>query len=103
MPLKIVEPPFPEETEGLGPVGNGFDILRPEPARAPLSVPPLLDEAGALEHAQMLGNGRLREPERRSQFCDRCFPSCEAGEDGAPRGIAESRKGAVKINSHMAI
>src|SRR3954467_7805494 len=88
MSLEIVEPSFPQDAERLGPFGDGLDRLGPQAARAALRVTPLLDQPGALEHAQMLGNGRLREPERCSQFAYGRLTLRETGQDGSSRRVA---------------
>jgi hypothetical protein len=68
MPLEIVEPPFPQHSEGFGPIGDKLYRLRPKPPRAALCVPSLHDQAGILEHLEMLGDGRLRQPEWGGEF-----------------------------------
>jgi hypothetical protein len=103
MSLEIIEPSFPQGAERLGPFGHGFYRLGPQAARAALRIACLFDKPGALEYIEMLGNGRLREPERRSQFTYARFTLRQTGEDGSSRRVAQGAKCLIKVNSHKAI
>jgi hypothetical protein len=55
-----------------------------------------LEQPGALEHAQVLGDGRQRHVERFRQLAHRGAPLREPLEDGAPRRIGEGRECGVQ-------
>ena len=80
MALKIVEPSFPQGAERLGPVGDGLDHLRAEPARPALRVTSSCDQTSVFEHLQMLGDGGLRQPERCGELADRSLAVGKTGE-----------------------
>src|SRR3954462_5541399 len=103
MSFEIVEPSFPQDADRLGPFGDGLYRLGPQATRATLRITPLLDQPGALEHIQMLGNRRLREPERCCQFADGRLALRETGEDGSSRRVAERGECLIEVYSHEAI
>lgn len=61
--------------------------------------PPILapdDEPGALQDAEVAGDGGERHPEGPRQRADRRLAGGEPGEDGAPDGIGERGEGRVE-------
>jgi hypothetical protein len=63
-----------------------------EPAGAPLRLAALLDEAGALQHLEMLRDRRQAHVEGGRQLGDRRLSPGQASEDRAPGWIGESRE-----------
>src|SRR5438093_4451762 len=90
--FQAIEALLPELAVTLHPVGGFLETLRPEPARPPLRVATPRDEAGTLQHLQVLGDGWKRHVERLRELRDRGLALREAGEDRPPRRISESPK-----------
>ena len=96
---------FPERAVVLNPRGSVFHRLGNEPAavHAAVNLPP--EEAGGLEHAEMLGDGRQGHREGFGQSGHRGFTVGEARKDGAAGGIGEGGEGRVErpggIVNHM--
>lgn len=78
------------------PLGGGLERLRVQAAAAHAAVFLMLDEAGAVEHTQVLGHRGQRHAEGLRQFADGCFAPREAGQDSAAGGVGEGAKGGVK-------
>ena len=89
MLIQTIEAFRPEPTVVFHPVGDVLERARPEPARPPLRIAAARDQAGALEHSQVLGYGGKTHGEGLGQLGDGDFAGCEAGENGAPGGIRE--------------
>src|SRR6266542_1968057 len=87
----------PETAIVLRPLGDLFERRRFEPAGAPLRLAAARDEAGALEHAEVLGNGRAADRERRGNLFDRGRAGGEAGENRAARRVGEGGKGRTQV------
>ena len=66
-----------------------------EPARAPGAIDAANDEPSIFEHFEMLGDGGLGQVERLAKLVDGGFSQSEAGQNGATRGIGESRERGV--------
>lgn len=103
MPLEIVKASFPQGAERLGPISDGFYRLGAEPARPALRVTPLCDQTSVFEHHQMLGDGGLRQPERRGEFADGSLALGKTGEDRPPSRITEGGECPIEVYSHTAI
>ena len=87
---------FPELAIALEPLRRLGQRLGFEAARAALRVGGVGDEAGALEHLEMLGDGGLAHGERLRELGHRRVAGREAGEDGAARGIGEGGEGGIE-------
>src|SRR5712691_3529784 len=92
---QLVETLLPVAPVVLDPFGDVPEWSRLEPAGPPLRLATALDQAGALEDLEVLGDGRKADVEGLGQFQNRSFARGEAREDRAPRGIGESREGAA--------
>ncbi len=94
-------PEFPIALEVLRGFGKRLGF---EAARATLGACGVRNEAGALEHLEMLGDGGLAHREGLRELGDGCFAGGEASEDGAPRGIGEGGEGGVEPRGgHLSI
>src|SRR5712691_9434646 len=88
---------LPEPTVPLGPLRHLFDWPRLEPCGPPLPLPASRDEPRPLKHLQMLGDRGKSHREGLGQLGDGCLARGEPGENRPPRGIGESREGAVQV------
>jgi len=75
-------------------------------AAAYATVLVVLNQAGAVKHAQVLGHCRQRHAEGLRQLAHRCFAQRQARQDGAACGVSERAKGGVesdrlRILNHM--
>jgi hypothetical protein len=68
--LQTIESPMPQAAIVFQPGGHLLEGSRRNPARPPLGLAALRDQAGALEHSQMLGYGGKAYLERLGQFGD---------------------------------
>src|SRR5215217_5721883 len=66
--VEAIQARFPDGAVPLGPFGDFLDRRRIEAAGPPLRLASARDEAGALEHAQVLRHGRHAHLERLGQF-----------------------------------
>ena len=55
-----------------------------------------LKETCGLQYAHMLRDGWQRNAERFGKLCDHGLTLCEAGQDGAARGIGERTEGDIQ-------
>src|SRR3970282_1378219 len=88
---------FPEAPVVFEPVAGRLKGGEFEPAGAPLRLAPAGDEAGPLEHLEVLGHGGQGHLERGSEFRHRRLPIREAEEDLAAGGVGECREGAAEL------
>src|SRR5687767_8791891 len=79
-------PERPEEREHLG------EPLLPRAVQAPGAVPPLGDQAGFLEHGQMLGDGRAGDGELFGDGAGRELLAPDEAHDLAPTGLGKGTK-----------
>src|SRR5580704_9097008 len=94
--VEALEVRGPNAAVSLKPFGGLRKRLGLQPARAALRVAAVRDEAGALEHFEVLRDGGLGHRERLSQFQDRSFARSKTRENGAASGVGESGKGGVQ-------
>jgi hypothetical protein len=94
--VEAVEAAVPEDAIALDPVGDVLEGLGGEAAGAPLGVAAALDEVGALEDLEVLGDGGEGHGEGCCELGDGCFALDEAGEDGAPGGVGEGGEGGAE-------
>lgn len=80
----------------LDPVHGLRQSLRFQFAWAPLRIDAHRDEARALKHFQMLGNGRLAHLERPGEFRHRGLSRGQPGKDRAAGGVGQSSEGEVE-------
>src|SRR5688572_24137236 len=74
----------------VDPSGDVSQGPRPQPARPPLRLPALLDEAGPFQYPQVLGDRGLTHVERCGQILDRRLPLGEPGQDRPPSRVGKS-------------
>src|ERR1043166_1168558 len=67
-----------------------------EAAAAYPSIPAAPHQPGALQHAQVTGDGGQGDVKRAGQGADGRFAARQPGEDGAARGIGEGGEGGVE-------
>jgi hypothetical protein len=58
-------------------------------------------EAGVLENAQVLGNGRTGDGESGSEFVNGARMGAEKLNDGPAGGVAESGEAVLYVSSHL--
>src|ERR1051326_3429725 len=90
--VEAVERLLPKLFVMLDPVGGLFERRRREVAAAPLRVAAAGDEAGALEHLQMLRDRWEAHVERRGDLRDRRLAGREVRQDRPPGRIGERRE-----------
>src|SRR3954454_8279149 len=90
--VEAIEAAFPQRAVPLGPGGDFLEQRGLDPARTPLRVASARDEAGALEHAQVLRHGRQAHVEGVREIRHRLLARREPREDRAPRRIGEGGK-----------
>ena len=80
------------------PVVDVLERLRLDAAGAELRFAAARDQAGALQHLEMLGDRRQAHGERFCQFHDGGFAERQAGQDGAAGRIGERGEGGVEVH-----
>src|SRR5882762_6117767 len=71
--VQLVEALLPVAPVVLDPVGDALERIGLKPAGTPLRLAAALDQASALEHFEVLGNGGQAHLEGLGQFHDRGF------------------------------
>src|ERR1700742_2266964 len=100
--VETVETLLPKTAIILEPVVSLLQRLGLNAARPHLCVASARDEAGTLQHFEVLGNRRQAHFERLRQFRHRGLAERESREDRAPRRIGESsERGAKAIGRHV--
>src|ERR1700756_3191525 len=95
--VQTVEALLPETAVVIEPVG---DLLEPRPfetAGTPLRVAAAGDEAGALEHLEVLRDGGEAHRERLGELGNRGYARREARQDGPARRIGERGEGGAEV------
>ena len=98
--VEAIEPLFPEPAIFLEPVVGFLERARLDPAGPHLRVAAARDQAGALEHLQMLGDRRQAHVERLGELQHRRFAEREPRKDGAPRRVGKGREGGAEAVGH---
>src|SRR5688572_26137045 len=80
--VEAFETRLPDVAVALGPVGHLLEWGRLDAARPPLRLAPARDQAGALQHPQVLGDRRHAHVERLGQLGDRALASDQPPKDG---------------------
>jgi hypothetical protein len=93
---EVVELVLPEDAIEGEPVGGLPHGRNGEAAHADAAGLFLLDEAGLLEHFEVLEDGRQRDVVRTREFRDGGVSALQGGKDGSTRRVAESGKGGVE-------
>ena len=87
MPLERVEPVAPGRPVRREPFVDLAQRFGTQPIDAPLRVDPHLDDARVAQHAQVLRDGRLTDPERRDEVPDRALLLPQQVEDAPAVGF----------------
>ena len=90
----------PETAIAFEPVRRVAERRGVDPAAAPLRFAVARDQTGALQHLQVLGDGRQGHLEGMGELADRGLAEGEAGQDGPPRRVGESGKGGAERVGH---
>jgi hypothetical protein len=94
--LQAIEALFPETAVTLEPVGRILERAGGQSAWTPLRFAPPLYQAGALQHFQVLRNGRHAHLERLCQLGYRSLAGGETSQDRAASRVCECREGGVE-------
>jgi hypothetical protein len=87
MAFERVEMSGPEVAELSQPVNDLMKRLRSQPVEAALGVHGGFDEAGLAQHAQVLGDGRLRHAKLTLNLSHRLLGGEQKAQDGAAVGL----------------
>jgi hypothetical protein len=87
--LQPVETLIPEGAIALEPIAGILEAAWSDAARAPLRLAAALDEPGALENLEVLGDGRPAHLEGLGKLADRGLAERKASEDRAPRRVGK--------------
>src|SRR5438093_9726240 len=90
--VEALEALVPEAAIVFEPVGDVLERRRLEPAGPPLRLATLRDQAGALQHLEVLGHRGSTDLEGCGQLLDRRFALSEACKDRAARRVGERRE-----------
>src|SRR5258708_27060308 len=97
--VQALEGLVPEAPVLSHPLRSLFEARRLQPARPPLGVAALRDEARALQHFQVFGNAGEAQVNRLCQLRDRGLPLGKTSQDRAPGGIGEGAKREARLIS----
>ncbi len=92
MGLETVETVRPLGARDAEPVVHGEQAVELKSRRATLAVAAPIDEAGPLEHLQMLGDGRLSQRGGRRELNNASFAGRESLEDRSASGVGKRRE-----------
>src|SRR3989442_3347469 len=95
----MLEAALPEFAIALEPPGRFRERFGLEPARPPLGVAALRDQARTLQHLEVLRDCGLADHERLGQLRHRCPARGEPGEDRTPCRIWQRRAPGVEPGS----
>ena len=98
--VQALEVALPELAVALQPFGGFRERLGLEPARPSLRVAAARDQAGALQHLEVLGDRGLAHRERLGQLRHGRLTRREPGEDRPPGRIRERRERRVETIVH---
>src|SRR5213594_3367167 len=102
--VQAIEALLPEASVVFEPVRSVLERTRPEPAGSPLGLAAARDQAGALQHLEVLGDGGKAHLEGLGQLRDPGLARAEASKDRAPGGIGQGREGDVEaIGRHASV
>src|SRR5579885_1861655 len=95
--VQPVEAFSPEPVIVFNPIGCVLQGACTQAAGPQLSLTSALDQAGPLQHFQVLGNSRKAHLEGLGEFRNRCFAGGKPVQDSAPRGVSQSCKGGAEV------
>ena len=96
MGIKAVQAVGPFGMGAPQPVVHREQALEVKPRRATLAVPGPSDEAGPLQHLEVLGDGRLGQRGGFGELDDAGFSGREALEDRSASGVGKRREGGAE-------
>ena len=85
-----------DQPVAVDPLGECFERGGVEVHRATLGVAGARDEAGLLEHLDVLRDRLLGDLERFGELVDRGRPAAQAGDDAATHRVGQRHEGAVE-------
>src|SRR5215470_10769490 len=91
--VEAIEALLPKAAIVREPVVDVLQPVRLDPARAPLRFAAARDQAGALQHLEVLGDGGQADVEGLGELGDRGLAEREAGQDRPAGRIGERREG----------
>ena len=94
--IETLVAPFEELAVPFNPIHGLLQSLQFQFAWTPLRIDVHRDEASALKHFQVFGNGWLAHLERLSELRHGRFACCQPRKNGTAGGIGESGKGEVE-------
>src|SRR5439155_5799385 len=94
--VEAVKAFLPEAAVAIEPVVDAFEGGGLDPAGPPLRRATARDQAGSLQHLEMLGNGRAADVEGLGKLGHRGFAQSKPPQDGTAGGIGERRKGGAE-------
>src|SRR5271170_3690985 len=98
--IQPIEALFPMPAVMFEPLGGILERTRIEPAGPPLRLAPARDQAGALQHLQVLGDPRKRHVKRLRQLGHRGFAPGKPRQNRPPGGVGESGKREAELIGH---
>jgi hypothetical protein len=91
--IESIQAGFPDVAVTLGPVRHLFERACINPARPPLGLAPSRNQAGALEHPQVLRDRGHAHVERFGELGDRAFTGYQPRQNRSPCRIRQGGKG----------
>src|SRR5262245_46991946 len=99
--VQAVETLFPEAAITFQPVVHLLERTRLDATGPPLRLAPAQDQAGALQHLEMLGDGGKAHVEGFGELGHRGFAGRKPGQDGPARRVGQGREGGAEaIRQH---
>jgi hypothetical protein len=95
--VQAVEAGFVYAAITLEPFVDVFKGARLQPARPPLRLASLRDQAGMLQHLQVLGNRRQAQLKGLGQLGYRRLTLAQPRQNGAPGGVGQGCKGDAEV------
>src|SRR3990170_8559442 len=95
--VQAIETLLPEAAISFQPFIGVLERARAEPAGAPLRLATARDQAGALQHLEVLGDRGQAHLEGLGQLRDGRLTRGQASENRAPGGIGEGGKGCAQL------
>lgn len=97
MLFEPVEARLPFALLRADPTDQLLHALDVQPARSPLTVDPLLDQATAPEDADVAGDGLVCQVEWLGKLADGCLAPGEPADDRSTGAIAEGSEGGIQV------
>src|SRR5271167_3018956 len=95
--VEAIKAVVPEAAVVIEPLGSVLEPLRLDPAGPPLRPTAARDQAGPLQHLQVLGDGGKAHRKGLGELVDRGLARGEPCKDRAPRRVSKSRIGGAEV------